>query len=501
MNLTELKKLKSGTDVRGVAVGKNITLTDEAVTAITKAFCVWLTKKYKLDELKIAVGNDSRVSAGHISKIVNTALISSGADVIYTGLSSTPSMFILLKESGWGCNASVMITASHLPYDRNGLKFFTPEGGLSGNDIDEILYLASLNVPIVGAGRYFERCFMDEYSRILVKKVEHVCGFQPLKGKKIIVDAGNGAGGFFAAQVLTPLGADTSGSLYLEPDGTFPNHIPNPEDKAAIDCLSRAVVSENADLGIIFDTDVDRAACVDRGGAEINRNSLIALLAAILLPGKGGVIVTDSVTSAHLTEFITNLGGTHLRYKRGYKNVIDKCRSLNENGVYSPLAIETSGHAAFPENYYLDDGAYLITKILICLAGQEEGKSLSDLISDLKRPVEEGEIRIGFTQDSLDFKAEGNRMIEDLKAVVSASKDMQSSSINYEGIMFKYGNSNILVRQSVHDPVIPINIESDVSGGAKAAAEKLLSLLEGYNFLDLTNLKEYIKNLGETLCQ
>lgn len=490
MNLSDLKNLKSGTDVRGTAVGDNVTLCDEAVTDITRAFCLWLTKKLKKTELTIAVGNDSRISAPHISSLVKAALISCGASVIYTGLSSTPSMFILLKESNFGCDASIMITASHLPYDRNGLKFFTREGGLSGKNIDEILLLASEGRFPIGAGRYFEKSFMDEYSRILVEKVEHVCGFEPLKGKKIIVDAGNGAGGFFAEKVLKPLGADTSGSLYLEPDGNFPNHIPNPEDSAAIECLSRAVVKENADLGIIFDTDVDRAACVDKGGEEINRNSLIALLAAILLPKNGGVIVTDSVTSTHLTDFIESLGGKHLRFKRGYKNVIDKCAELNAQGTYSPLAIETSGHAAFPENYYLDDGAYLITKILISLSEQsKEGKTLTSLIAGLKKPLEEGELRLGFNAYSRDFKAEGAKVIEDIK-----NSGMQISPENYEGVRLHMGESRILVRMSVHDPVMPVNFESDIKGGCKAAAEKLYDLLNGYPFLDLSPLTKYISN-------
>lgn len=494
MNLTELKKLKSGTDVRGVALGENITLTDEAITSITKAFCVWLKRKCKINEIKIAVGHDSRLTAGRIASIVNNALISSGADVIFTGMSSTPSMFILIKKNHFGCNASIMITASHLPYDRNGLKFFTSQGGLSASDIDEILYLASQKAEIAGAGRYYEHPFMDIYSNMLVETVENACGSEPLKGRKIIVDAGNGAGGFFAEKVLKKLGADTSGSLYLEPDGTFPHHSPNPEDKQAINILSRAVISEKADMGILFDTDVDRAACVDRDGKEINRNMLIALISAIVLPEKGGVIVTDSATSIHLTEFILSLGGTHLRYKRGYKNVIDKCKDLNENGVYSPVAIETSGHAAFPENYYQDDGAYLMTRILICLAKQSEGEKLGDLIKEFKLPEEECEIRISFNENSKNYREEGDQVIEELKNIIASSEDMKSSSVNYEGVMFSYEKSNIILRQSVHDSVIPINIESDEKGGIKKAAKKLLALLNGYNFLNLTNLIKYVND-------
>ena len=197
MELLELKRLKSGTDVRGIAVGDNITLTDEAVTLISRAFIVWLNKKYNKTKFKIAVGHDSRISAVRILNCVKEGVLSSGSDLVYTGLSSTPSMFILLKKSDFCCDASVMITASHLPYNRNGLKFFTPEGGLDSKDIDEILELASAGKFLNGEGNYSERSYIDEYSEILVKTVRNACGNpRPLACKKSIVDEGNAAGGF-----------------------------------------------------------------------------------------------------------------------------------------------------------------------------------------------------------------------------------------------------------------------------------------------------------------
>ena len=210
----------------------------------------------------------------------------------------------------------------------------------------------------------------------------------PLKGLKIILDAGNGAGGFYADKVLKPLGADTKGSQFLEPDGTFPNHIPNPENKEAMASICDAVIKNKADFGIIFDTDVDRGAAVDSEGHELNRNRLIALISSIVLKeNPGSTIVTDSITSDGLTEFIEGeLKGIHHRFKRGYKNVINESIRLNNEGQESHLAIETSGHGAIKENYFLDDGAYLITKLLIELAKlRQENKSLTDLIANLKR--------------------------------------------------------------------------------------------------------------------
>ena len=486
--------LKSGTDVRGTAVGEKITLTDGAVCAISRAFVKWLNFKYGKTRFKIAVGNDSRISANRILKCVKEGILSSGSDLVYTGLSSTPSMFILLKKSDFECDASIMITASHLPYDRNGLKFFTPDGGLDSEDIDEIFDIASREDFLSGQGSYFERPFMDEYSRLLVNLVRRSCNSErPLEGRKIIVDAGNGAGGFFTENVLEPLGADTTGSQFLNPDGYFPNHIPNPEDSKAIESLKEATVKYGADLGIIFDTDVDRAGAVDANGTEINRNRLIALLSAILLKNKKGVIVTDSVTSDGLTSFIQNLGGKHLRFMRGYKNVINKCKELNESGIYSPLAIETSGHAAFEENYFLDDGAYVIVKLLILLASLKEGETIADLIKNLPEPAESDEVRIAFSDPS-SFREKGAFVLQEIEKRVQADKSLSLAPQNFEGVRVNLCDGWFLIRMSLHDPVMPINFESNSAGGNKISAEKLLNMLSDFSFLNTDNLYKFIHN-------
>lgn len=493
MNIT-YGHLKSGTDVRGTAIGEKITLTDEAVYAISRAFVKWLQKKYGKNQFTVAVGNDCRLSAQRILNCVKEGILSSGSNVIYTGLSSTPSMFILLKKSDFKCDASIMITASHLPYDRNGLKFFTPDGGLDSPDIDEILLLAQEGDFLSGKGVYIEKSFMDEYCSLLVNFVRRSCGCdRPLEGKRIIVDAGNGAGGFFTDKVLTPLGADTTGSQFLQPDGNFPNHIPNPEDSKAIESIKLATVKNNADLGIIFDTDVDRAGAVDKGGVEINRNRLIALLSAMLLKEKQGVIVTDSVTSDGLTQFIEKLGGKHLRYMRGYKNVINKCEQLNASGIYSPLAIETSGHAAYMQNYFLDDGAYVIVRLLIALSSLKSGERLTDLIASLPEPCESDEVRIGF-RDATSFRQKGNEVLSDLAKRVKADPTLFPASENYEGVRVNYLNGWFLIRMSLHDPVMPINFESNTAGGNKLCAQKLLQLLSPYTFLDTDNLSKFIHN-------
>ncbi len=487
-----LLRLKSGTDIRGVAIKtetEEIELTDDVVEKICGAFVIWLRKRLSKSDLRIAVGNDSRISAGRIKAAAVKAFVSYGVRVYDCGLASTPSMF-MTTVIDIKTDASLEITASHHPYQRNGLKFFTREGGLEGNEIKEILALAYSTELGNERGSVADYDFMSVYCAhlrdIIVKGAD--CGDRPLCGLKITVDAGNGVGGFFADKVLSPLGADTSGSRYLEPDGTFPNHIPNPENAEAIASARKMVINSKSDFGFIFDTDVDRMGCVYSSGEEINRNRLVALASVIALDGhEGGTVVTDSLTSDGLREFIEKkLGGRQLRFKRGYKNVIDKAVELNKNGIDSPLAIETSGHAALRENYFLDDGAYLAAKIVILLAKlRKNGKGISALISELKEPAESLEIRIPILTD--DFKEYGETVIDSLSEYAAARDGWQIEKENYEGVRINVSGGWFLLRLSVHDPILPLNIENDYAGICEEITAELKKFFSRFDKLNLKN--------------
>lgn len=244
---------------------------------------------------------------------------------------------------------------------------------------------------------------------------------------------------------------------------------------------------------MIFDTDADRMGCVDSSGREINRNRLVALASVIALEGNpGGTVVTDSLTSDGLREFIEkHLGGRQVRFKRGYKNVIDKSIELNNKGINSPLAIETSGHAALKENYFLDDGAYLATKIVILLAKlNAEGKKIDDLICDLKEPAESVEVRIPILLD--DFREYGEKVIADLKEYFSAKEGYTFEQVNYEGVRFNISGGWFLLRLSVHDPILPLNIESDTIGKVKPVAADIKNFLSGYDKLDISDFDKVL---------
>ncbi len=496
----DYKKLQNGSDIRGVALegveGQHINLTEDVCKGIGRGFAVWLAKKTGKSDLRVAVGRDSRLSGEVLCAHICAAMAEAGLHVTDLGMASTPAMFMCTVAAGYEFDGSVMVTASHLPANRNGFKFFTPQGGLEKEDIKEILALAESGAKTgFATGSLRHGDFMEAYARILVDKVESACGKNALAGFKIVVDAGNGAGGFYAEKVLAVLGADTRGSRYLEPDGSFPNHIPNPEDKAAMASITEAVREAGADLGIIFDTDVDRAGAVLADGTELNRNRLIALLSAVLLrEHPGTTIVTDSVTSAGLAKFIAEKGGVHHRFKRGYRNVINESMRLNACGVDSQLAIETSGHGAFKENYFLDDGAYIVTKLLIELArGKKEGYTLEALIETLEEPAESAEFRMNILLE--DFKQYGAEVIEALKAYAMGREGWSVAPDNYEGVRVyldgEHGGGWFLLRMSLHEPLLPLNIESDCVGGAKIIARELAGFFARFDKLDARKLLEY----------
>ena len=224
----DYSRLRNGNDVRGIASegvpGEEVNLTKTAARDIARGFCLWLQKRLRKSRVLVAVGHDSRISAAELLSGAGQGITESGNDLLITGLSSTPSMFMLLQDAAFfgGENnvpdGAIMLTASHLPFNRNGLKFFTKESGLEADEVKEVLALAGdpyEAVPETARGNTKTESYMDKYAADLVKKVRDACNEEtPLKGKKIIVDAGGGAGGFYAEKVLVPLGADVAGSQY-----------------------------------------------------------------------------------------------------------------------------------------------------------------------------------------------------------------------------------------------------------------------------------------------
>lgn len=499
----DLKALQNGSDFRGIAVDTEeykANLTPEQVQKIATGMIYWLreqkglAEKHEAGQLRIGIGHDSRITAGSLKQALIDCFSAHHVHVLDFGLATTPAMFMATQFSQYDCDAAIMITASHLPYYFNGLKLFTKAGGAEKEDIAYIAEHSRETLP-EAQGQVEKSEILTTYAEDMVEKIRKgmkTTNTAPLEGFRIVVDAGNGAGGFFAEKVLAALGADTTGSQFLEPDGTFPNHIPNPDNKEAMASIRQAVLDNQADLGVIFDTDVDRSAVVDRTGEVINRNNLIAVLATIVLEEyPGSSIVTNSPTSSHLKTFIEEKGGKQVRYISGYRNVINKMIALNEEGIETPLAIETSGHAAFKENYDLDDGAYVIAKLLMLLPRlREEGRTLGELIADLKQPAETQEIRFKILAEEV--RGYGEQVIQALTDFVAETQGMTVDPENHEGIRVnvsgEYGSGWFLLRMSLHEPLLVLQVENDVEGKNLTVFKQLKEFFRPYDQLDQTSI-------------
>ncbi|KAL8531864.1 hypothetical protein ACS0TY_008460 [Phlomoides rotata] len=544
----KIRRLQNGSDVRGVAVegekGRPVDLTPPAVEAIAESFGEWVISELDAaeEEVKVSLGRDPRISGGSLSVAVFAGLARAGCVSFDMGLATTPACFMSTLLPSFAYHASIMMTASHLPYTRNGLKFFTRKGGLTSPQVEEICEKAArkyanrltkvstlLRVPPTRVD------FMSIYSQhlrdIIKQRVNHPLHYDsPLRGFQIIVNAGNGSGGFFTWDVLDKLGADTFGSLHLTPDGMFPNHIPNPEDKIAMSLTRDSVLQNKADLGIVFDTDVDRSGVVDKDGNPINGDKLIALMSAIVLKEHpNATIVTDARTSLALTRFITDRGGHHCMYRVGYRNVIDKGVQLNQDGIETHLMMETSGHGALKENHFLDDGAYMVVKIIIemvrmKLQGSEEG--IGSLIKDLEEPLESVELRINIVSEPRFAKAKGVEVIEEFRNYIEQGRlqgweldscgdcwvsegclvDSNDTPATIDAHMYRAKVSTgeqeehgwVHLRQSIHNPNIALNLQSTLPGGCQSMArdlrEKFLTASGLDKFLDISQIEEYTRN-------
>ncbi|EEC80611.1 hypothetical protein OsI_22972 [Oryza sativa Indica Group] len=549
-----IRRLQNGPDVRGVALegenGRAVDLTPLAVEVIAESFGEWLREELQQlesgrdgGEVRVSVGRDPRLSGARLGAALFAGLARAGCSVFDVGLATTPACFMSTKLPRFSYDASIMMTASHLPYTRNGLKLFMKRGGLTSGEVEGVCDRAARKYVArkmgLGGGRGMPPVvmrvdLMSAYAQhlrnIIKERVAHPTHYDtPLKGFKVIVNAGNGCGGFFTWDVLEKLGADTTGSLHLEPDGKFPHHMPNPEDTTAMSLTRDAVLDHGADLGVVFDTDVDRSGVVDATGAAINGDRLIALMSAIVLDEHPGTtVVTDARTSDGLTRFIQARGGHHCLYRVGYRNVIDKGVQLNADGVETHLMMETTGHGALKENNFLDDGAYIVVKIIIEMVRMRlvglEG-SVGTLIMDLEEPAESKLMRMNILGEAKYAKQRGTQAVETFRNHIQEGKlngwvlddcgdcsvsqgclvDTNDDPFDVDAYMYRAKFFDeykgelgwVHIRQSVHNPNIAINMQSSIPGGCKSMAKDLLDrylLTSGVNeFVDITEVQKFVK--------
>jgi len=436
-------------DVRG-KVGTQ--LNDDVVRRIGEAFADWLPT-----EGPVAVGHDMRPDSTQLAEAFAEGLTSQGRDVYDIGLITSDMVYFAV--GAWGLAGGVTMTASHNPGQYNGIKLYRDQVIAVGLDsgLDEIRDAATENQFSAAEkpGLVTKREIIDEW-------VEHCLKFAPsLKPFNIAIDNGNGAAGVVLPHILPKLPVKAE-VLYLEPDGTFPNHGADPSKIENIQELINRIKAEKLDFGIAFDGDGDRAMFVDDLGRPVSGSDALTIGAKYFLDKQpGGVIVHEVRTSRATQELIRKWGGTTVRTKAGRTNIGP---AMREHGAL--FGGETTGHMFFRDNYSVDSG--LITALVIMQAISDDGRKLSEIVDayHLYPMIPE-----------TNFEVAADRKDAILEQIRRDFSDGQIDEL--DGVTVNYPDGWINVRPSNTEPLLRLNAEATTQARLDELMAKVKGIIEG----------------------
>lgn len=419
-------------DIRGAA---DVQLTDKVVEIIGKSFGSWLGAK---GVRKVALGGDVRLSTGRIRQAMAKGLISTGVDVIEIGVVTTPMLYWSLYHLN--LDGGVMVTGSHNPADMNGLKLAFGKATLWGEDIQEICRIAESGTFSLAKseGSITFQDITDAYLSMLTSKIK--LGGRKLK---VVCDSGNGTAGNAACRFISALGCECI-SLFGVPDGSFPNHHPDPQKRENLKWLIDKVRETKADVGFAFDGDADRVGVVDEHGEVLFGDRLMVLYwDEILKKHPGAEAIVEPKCTMALPEEIERMGGKVVHWKSGHSVIKAKMKEIG-----ALFAGELSGHMFFADEYYgFDDSFYAAARLLRILSNGS--KSLSQLAAAIPLYPSTEEARIN-CPDSEKFL-----IIERIKEKVL--KEYQGYTL--DGIRIVYPDGWGLIRASNTQPVITTRCE------------------------------------------
>jgi phosphomannomutase len=389
---------------------------------------------------RIVVGRDARLTSPAYAAALIAGLRSTGCDVVDIGMVPTPVMYFAvayLKSDG-----GAVVSASHNPPEFNGLKLRQSDpiyGGepLSSEQIQELERIANSGDFVAGAGSYEQIDISDHYVADCASRLKLA---QPVK---IVLDGGNGAAGPIGLRTFRAIGCEVV-PLYIEPDGTFPNHHPDPLKEANLADLIRTVRASGAALGIALDGDGDRLGVVDGRGAVVFADRYLIVLARYLLARGPAPIVFDVKCSTLLSDAIRDFGGTPVMWKTGYTNQSAKMREVG-----APLAGELSGHTFSDLPYHVyDDGTFAGCHLLTALAWS--GQTLEQALVPYPSLPSAPEDRLPF-DEATKFK-----VIDYLRDQLSGTYHV----IDVDGVRVDFGDGWGLVRASNTEPAITTRFEA-----------------------------------------
>ncbi len=417
-------------DIRGI-VGKD--LTPASVTSIGKAIGTYIRRG---NGKNMILGRDVRSSSVEFCNILSKALNSTGCNVIDIGMVPTPVLYFALHH--FNADGGVMITGSHNPPEFNGFKISQGFHSLYGEKVQELKGLIEVNDFEVGTGTTQQQPVLAEY-------MEKICSVLEISRKiKVVVDGGNGCFGIVGPDLLKKLG-QTPIELFSEPDGTFPNHHPDPTVSEYLTDLIEKVRLENAELGIGFDGDADRIGVVDEKGNILWGDQLLTIFARdILSRNPGATIVGEVKCSQNLYKDIKKQGGVPVMAAAGHSLIKNKMR---ETGAL--LAGEMSGHICFADNYYgFDDAIFAACRVLQIVA--QSNTKVSEMLADLPETAYTPEIRIDCPDDQK-FK-----IVRELTEIFREKYEV----IDIDGVRVNFDDGWALIRASNTQPILVLRLEA-----------------------------------------
>ncbi len=409
---------------------------------------------------QIVVGRDMRLSSPELSDSVAIGLIEAGVEVLDIGMCGTEMVYFATKHLG--ADGGIMVTASHNPADYNGLKLVREDAKPISADsgLKDIRKLAERDSRKNDNG-HGSRRHIDVFDAY----VEHILGYVDIDGLsslKIVVNAGNGTAGIALDGLQESLPFEFV-KLHHEPDGRFPNGIPNPllpENRSA---TSEAVIEYGAAMGVAWDGDFDRCFLFDENGGFIEGYYIVGLLAESMLKGEpGGKIVHDPRLTWNTLDVVSAFGGEPILSKSGHSFIKETMR--REDAIYGG---EMSAHHYFRDFAYADSG--MIPWLLVAEIMSQTGKPLSKLVGE----------RIAAYPAS----GEINREVEDANATLERLRERYAADANSvddtDGYSFEFDQWRFNVRMSNTEPVVRLNVESRGDEALMSAkTQEVLTLLE-----------------------
>ncbi len=443
-------------DIRGV-VDKD--LTEEFARLLGRGYG---TMMRRAGHKKIAIGHDVRPSSPLYSRAMTDGILSTGVDVVDVGLVPTPGLYWAL----WNLDVDggIMITGSHNPPEFNGFKVAVGHATIYGEAIQDLRVLIEADDFEAGQGQRTETEIISDYVADMRQRVGTIA--RPVK---VVSDCGNGCASL-TARLLDEIGADVT-SLYCEPDGTFPNHHPDPTLPASLVDLIAKVKETGAELGVAFDGDADRLGVVDPQGNIIWGDQLLILYSReVLAKRPGAPIIFEVKCSQALVEEIERAGGEPIMYRTGHSLIKEK---MKETG--SPLAGEMSGHLFFADEYYgYDDAVYAAARLLRYLAASDQ--TIEEMLADVPQFYSTPEIRVGCPDDEK-FQAVA-RMTEYFR--------QKYDVIDVDGVRVLFGDGWGLVRASNTQPVLVLRFEAKTQARLEAIKREMLDKLAEVSSVDVT---------------